>query len=102
MTDARHQKEHIQLAIDRARDGVSSHIDELDQRLRAKLDVRSMASEHASKLVAGAAVVGFLAGFGFPKPLRRMVAIGIPLALVAAKLRGGRTGGDEGGWDPAV
>lgn len=84
------QKVHIEQTIERARDGVSSRIDELDERLRTKLDFRTMAREHAPQIIAGGAVLGFLIGFGFPRPLRKIVAIGIPLALVGMKLKSAR------------
>ena len=51
-----------------------------------------MASEHAPQLVAGGAVVGFLVGFGFPKALKRLIQIGVPLALVAYKVKKSRDG----------
>jgi hypothetical protein len=88
-----HQKIHIERAIDRARDGVSERIDELDRRLRTTLDVKSMATEHAPKIVAGGAVVGFLLGFGLPKVLRRVIGIGLPIALVAMKIKNAREQG---------
>ncbi len=75
---ADHEKQDIERAIDRARDGVGERIDELDRRLRSSLDVKSAAAEHAPEIIAGGAVLGFLAGFGFPKPLRRAGSIGIP------------------------
>jgi hypothetical protein len=81
------EKQDIERAIERARDGVSERIDELDQRLRTSFDMKSLATEHAPKIVAGGAVLGFLAGFGFPKPLRRAISIGIPLALIAMKIK---------------
>ncbi len=81
------EKHEVEQAIERARDGVSDRIDELDRRLRTSFDFQSMASEHAPQLVAGGAVLGFLAGFGFPKALRRAISIGIPLALVAMQVR---------------
>jgi hypothetical protein len=84
---ASNEKQDIERAIDRARDGVSEHIDELDRRLRTSFDIKAVAIEHAPQLVAGGAVMGFLAGFGFPKPLRRAISIGIPLALIAMKIR---------------
>lgn len=93
-----HQKVHIERAIDRARNGVSERIDELDSRLRTTLDVKSMASEHAPKIVAGGAVLGFLVGFGMPKMLRRVLGIGVPLALVAMKLRNARSDADDYGF----
>jgi ElaB/YqjD/DUF883 family membrane-anchored ribosome-binding protein len=82
------EKGDIERAIVQARDGVGERIDELDRRLRTTLDVKSFAREHAPQLVAGGAVVGFLVGFGFPKLLRRIVGIGIPLAIVAMKVKG--------------
>ncbi len=81
------EKHEVEQAIERARDGVSDRIDELDQRLRTSFNFQAMASQHATEIVAGGAVLGFLAGFGFPKPLRRAVQIGIPLALFALKMR---------------
>jgi hypothetical protein len=81
------QKNSIETEIERAREGVSQHIDELDRKLRTQLDVKSLASEHAEQLMAGGAVVGFLVGFGFPKILKRAIQIGVPLALVAYKVR---------------
>lgn len=91
---ADNEKQDIERAIDRARDGVSERIDELDRRLRTSLDVRSAAAKNAPQIIAGGAVIGFLAGFGFPKPLRRAVSIGIPLALIAMKFRKSRVNGD--------
>ena len=84
---AEHQKVHIERAIERARDGVSDRIDELDSRLRQQLDFKTIASEHAPQLVIGGAAVGFLLGFGFPNPLARLVKIGVPLALIAYKVK---------------
>lgn len=81
------QKVHIERAITRARDGVGDRIDELDRRLRTQFDVKAAMQEHAPELVAGGAVIGFLVGFGFPKLLRRAVVIGLPLALIALKVK---------------
>lgn len=86
MSNAEEQK-NIEREISRARDGVSDRIDELDRRLRSTLDVKSFASRHANELIAGGAVVGFLAGFGLPKTLRRIVQIGMPLVLFGWKLK---------------
>jgi hypothetical protein len=97
MESSEHQKVHIEKAIERARDGVSDRIDELDRRLRSSLDFKAVASEHAPQLIAGGAVVGFLAGFGFPKPLRRIIQFGIPIALVAAKIRSSRSASKSAG-----
>ncbi|HVS33548.1 MAG TPA: hypothetical protein VMS98_19090 [Thermoanaerobaculia bacterium] len=90
------QKVDIERAIERARDGVSERIDELDRRLRTSLDVKTIAGEHVPKIMAGGAVVGFLVGFGLPKLLRRIVGIGLPLALVAMKIQSARNGQSEG------
>jgi len=71
------------------------------RRLRSSFDFKAVASEHAPQLMAGGAVVGFLVGFGFPRPLRRIMKFGIPIALVAAKIRSSRSSSrSEGhGWD---
>lgn len=86
------EKQQLEHTIVTARDGVSDRIDELDRRLRATLDVKSAASEHAPQIIAGGAAVGFLVGFGFPKALRRLIQIGVPLALVAYKVKKSRDG----------
>jgi hypothetical protein len=86
------EKKQIEAEIERARDGVGDRIDEIDAQLRRKLDFESMASEHAPQLVAGGAVVGFLIGFGFPKLLRRAIQVGVPLALIAYKVKTSRDG----------
>ena len=91
-----HEKKEVAQAIERARDGVSDHIDELDRRLRRSFDFGNFASEHSKELVAGGAVVGFLVGFGMPKLLRRTIGIGIPLALMAMKIRKSRLASGDG------
>jgi hypothetical protein len=96
MADTAEQKVHIERAIERARDGVSERIDELDSKLRTQLDIRTIARQHAPELIAGGAVVGFLVGFGLPKILKRVVQIGIPLALVAYKVKQSRDGNGDG------
>lgn len=91
-----HQKEHIELAIERAREGVSERIDELDRRLRSTLDVKSAVAEHAPGIVAGGAAVGFLVGFGFPKIFKKVLKVGIPVALLGLAVMKARGGdGDE-------
>jgi len=89
------EKESIEREIEHARDNVGVRIDELDRKLRATFDVRGFASEHAGELVAGGAVIGFLAGFGFPRPLRRVLQFGIPLALIAYKVKSSRDGHED-------
>jgi hypothetical protein len=84
------QKIQIEREIARARDGVGESIDELDKRLRTTLDVKSQARQHAPKIIAGGAVVGFLVGFGLPNILKKAMKIGVPLALAgfaASKLK---------------
>jgi len=81
------EQKDIEREIERARDGVSERIDELDRRLRSTLDVKAFASKNANGLIAGGAVVGFLVGFGLPKTLRRIVQIGVPLAFLGWKVK---------------
>lgn len=81
------EKQQIEQQIERARDGVGDRIDELDRRLRTTLDFKAMVREHAPQIVAGGAAIGFLVGFGFPKPLRRLIQVGIPVALIAWKVK---------------
>src|SRR5581483_4852649 len=88
------EKQTIEHEITRARDGIGDGIDELDRKLRSSLDFQTFASEHAPQLVAGGAVVGFLVGFGFPRTLRRLISLGVPLALAAYKVRKSRANGD--------
>lgn len=95
MADVENQKVHIERAIERARDGVSDRIDELDRRLRTTLDVRSAVTEHAPQIVAGGAAVGFLVGFGFPSLFRKVLKVGIPIALVSLAVMKARSGDDD-------
>ena len=85
------EKDSIEREIERARDGVSESIDALDRRIRQQLDFRSFAADHAPQLVVGGAVVGFLVGFGFPKALRRLIGVGVPLALIAVRITSHRS-----------
>jgi len=89
------EKKQIEAEIERARDGVGDRIDELDAQLRRKLDFDAMAREHAPQIVAGGAVIGFLVGFGFPKILKRAIQIGVPLALIAYKVKMSRDGDES-------
>ncbi|HXI11582.1 MAG TPA: hypothetical protein VNM92_02920 [Thermoanaerobaculia bacterium] len=86
-----HVKRHIELAIDRAREGVGDQVDALDRHLRESLDFKEKAATHAPALIAAGAAVGFLAGFGLNDKLARVLKIAIPLMLVAkvAKARFG-------------
>jgi len=89
---AEEEKQTIEREITRARDGVGNRIDELDYKLRRTLDVNTFASEHTPQLMVGGAVLGFLVGFGFPKPLMRVVQLGVPLGLFAYKFMKPRNG----------
>ena len=84
------EKRNIEREIAKARDGVSENIDELDRRLHAQLDFKTIAAEHAPQLIAGGAVAGFLIGFGFPKPLRKLIKFALPVALIAVKIKKAR------------
>jgi hypothetical protein len=84
------EKQQIEHQIGRARDGLGDRIDELDRRLRTTLDFKSLAREHAPQIMVGGAVLGFLVGFGLPKPLKQVISIGIPLALIAYKVKRSR------------
>lgn len=83
MGDRDHVREHIELAIERARGNVGEHIDELDRSLRDRLNMSEMASQHAPKLVAAGAAFGLLLGMGVPKLLLRTIQLGIPIFLAA-------------------
>lgn len=74
-------KQHIELAIERARDGVSEHIDEIDRRLRSSLDFGQMASDHAPQFLAAGAALGLLIGLGAPKLVTRSLQLGVPLFI---------------------
>ena len=91
------EKQAIEREIGRARDDVGDRIDELDRRLRHTLDFKTIASENAAPLAAGGAVVGFLVGFGFPKAVKMLLKVGIPLAAitVAAKKYAASRDGDD-------
>jgi hypothetical protein len=84
MTD---EMQQLDQTIVSARDRVGDRIDELDRRIRKQLDVKSIASKHATELVAGGAVIGFLVGFGFPKVVKRILQIGIPVTLIAMQVK---------------
>ena len=84
------EKEHIQRAIVRARDGIGNRIDELDQHLRTNLDPRMLARSYAPHLIAGGAVLGVVVGFGLPKVFRKLVTWGVPLAILAVTIKNAR------------
>jgi hypothetical protein len=97
MADTNEQKEHIQRAIVRARDGVGDRIDELDRHLRTNLDPKSLARTYAPHLVAGGAVLGVVVGFGFPKVFRKLVTWGVPLGILAMTIKNAREANQVGG-----
>ena len=84
------QKEHIERAIVRARDGVGTRIDELDRHLRTNLDPKALASTYAPDIMAGGAVLGVVVGFGLPKVFRKLVTWGVPIAIVAMTVKNAR------------
>jgi len=86
------EKEQIQRAIDRARDGVGDRIDELDRHLRENLDPKEIARNYAPQLMAGGAVAGVILGFGMPKVLRRLVTWGVPVAILAVTIKNAKNG----------
>jgi len=91
------EKQQLDQTIVSARDRVGDRIDELDRRLRKQLDIKSIAADHAPQLVAGGAVVGLLVGFGFPKLFKRVIQIGLPVAVLAysvKKAKASRDGAD--------
>ena len=84
------EKQSIERAIVRARDGVGSHIDELDRHLRTTLDPKTLARTYAPHLIAGGAVLGVVVGFGLPKVFRKLVTWGVPLAILAVTIKNAR------------
>src|SRR5918994_2226017 len=89
------QKQYIERAIVRARDGVGDRIDELDQHLRTNLDPKTLARTYAPHLIAGGAVLGLIVGFGLPKVFRKVVTWGVPLAIIAMTIKNARDARDE-------
>lgn len=98
MSESDHIREHIELAIERARDGVGERIDAIDRRLRGSLDLKGKASEHAPQLLIGGATLGFLLGFGFPRALLKLIKIGVPLAVVTKLIKARLGAEDEDGF----
>ncbi len=81
------EKQTIERAIVRARDGVGDRIDELDRHLRTNLDPKQLARDYAPQLIAGGAVLGVLVGFGLPKIFRRLITWGVPVAILAVTIK---------------
>jgi len=88
------EKQSIERAIVRARDGVGDRIDELDRHLRTNLSPKTIASNYAPQIIAGGAVVGVLVGFGVPKMFRRLITWGVPLAILAVTIKNARDSDD--------
>ncbi|MHB0968786.1 MAG: hypothetical protein ACYC7A_06275 [Thermoanaerobaculia bacterium] len=80
-TDIEHAREHIEIAIERAREGIGERIDAIDSRIRSRLDFGKMVGDHAPEFLAIGFGVGFLIGFGVPKLLGRTIQFGVPLLL---------------------
>ena len=89
------EKQSIERAIVRARDGVGDRIDEIDRHLRTNLDPQVLASTYAPQLVAGGAVLGIVLGFGAPKIFRRLITLGVPILIVAATIKKAKARGDD-------
>jgi hypothetical protein len=84
------QKQYIERAIVKARDGVGDRIDELDRTLRTQLDPKALARSYAPHLVAGGAVIGLVVGFGLPKVLRKVVTWGVPIGILVMTIKSAR------------
>jgi hypothetical protein len=95
MAEQEPEKQSIERAIVRARDGVGDRIDELDRHLRTNLNPTTLASSYAPQIIAGGAVLGLIIGFGLPKILRRVVTWGVPIAIVAVTIKNARDGDRE-------
>jgi hypothetical protein len=86
------EKDHIERAIVRARDGVGDRIDELDRHLRTNYDPTTLARSYAPQLIAGGAVLGVIVGFGLPKVFRKLITWGVPIAILAVTVKNARDG----------
>jgi hypothetical protein len=86
------EKDHIERAIVRARDGVGDRIDELDRHLRTNYDPTTLARSYAPQLIAGGAVLGVIVGFGLPKVFRKLLTWGVPIAILAVTVKNARDG----------
>lgn len=92
--DSEHQKAHIELAIERARERVGDTIDELDKRVKKGLDLKTLAKDHAFELAAAGGVLGLVVGLGVPRALLRVAQIGIPIAI-AVEIARRKSSADE-------
>lgn len=90
MAEEDQEKQSIERAIVRARDGVGDRIDELDQHLRTNLNPKTLARSYAPQIIAGGAALGLIIGFGVPKIFRRVIVWGVPIALVAVAVKNRR------------
>lgn len=95
-----HVKQHIEVAIDRARERVSDRIDALDGKLRDQLDFQKVAGEHAPQIIAAGVAFGFLVGLGVPKVLLRSIQIGVPVWLAVRVVRKRREQAAESALPP--
>jgi hypothetical protein len=95
MASTDEQKRDIETQIVRARDGVGNRIDELDQRLRNDFNPKTIARTYAPHLIAGGAVLGLVVGFGLPKVFRKLVAWGVPIAVLAVTIKNAREADKE-------
>lgn len=90
MADSNEQKQSIERAIVRARNGVGDRIDELDTHLRTQLDPKTLARTYAPHLIAGGAVLGLVVGFGLPKVFRKLITWGVPITIIALTIKNAR------------
>ena len=95
MAEQEHEKKTIERAIVRARDGVGDRIDELDRHLRTNLNPNTLARTYAPQIIAGGAVLGVIIGFGLPKVLRRVIAWGVPIGIIAVTIKNARNGDSD-------
>ncbi len=84
------QKQSIERAIARARDGVGERIDELDRTLRTQFDPKTIVRSYAPHLVAGGAAIGLIVGFALPKVLRKVITWGVPIGILVMTIKHAR------------
>jgi hypothetical protein len=95
MADQDPEKQSIERAIVTARDGIGDRIDELDRHLRTNLNPSALARTYAPQIIAGGAVLGVIIGFGLPKVLRRVIAWGVPIGIIAVTIKNARNGDSD-------